>query len=579
MRSFFNLIVALGVGLAVAAHAQERGITLAAGDKEQRVALVIGNGAYADAPLKNAVNDARDMTQALKELRFEVIHKENLTQNEMKRAIREFGVKLQRGGVGLFYYTGHGFQVDGKNYLVPIGATPNSEEEVEYEAVAAGLAAAQMASARNGLNILILDASRNSPFAQTFRSTSNGLARMTAPEGVLIAYASAPGAVTTERGDATHGVYTEELLRYMREPGLSIEEVFKRVRGAVRNRTQGKQTPWEESSLIGNFYFTEPEPKAPGTAASAASTLHTVISKGLAGGEQKRVSVELDSLSEAKVQAAAAELYSRVHSYKKEDYDAIVAAYREAIRLEPKNATHHYALANALKRKAEWDWLQSARSQDKPRKKAERKKLFFAVLGSMAAGMAAAAIAPGYPQPPLPDWSISRAGLPPYNVGEEIISEFEAAVRLNPRNATYYNDLGMVVFASRNNLNVIGAPAEGHVKAKAEAAFRKAVRLEPNNATFRSNLGRVLNSESKWADAEAEYRKLIGLEPNNAAHRLGLLIALDGQDRWPDAAHVYLELQRLKPDSATKTLLANELDGKPALKQEIKRLKKSKPAS
>jgi Flp pilus assembly protein TadD len=363
----------------------------------------------------------------------------------------------------------------------------------------------------------------------------------------------------------------------MRVPGLPVEEVFKRVRVAVRAKTQGKQTPWEESSLTGDFYFTGPEPKAASPAASAASApTHSVINKELAGSEQHRSNVALDRLSAARIQAATSALYSRVQSYKKDDYAVLVAVYRDALRLEPKNATHHYALANALKRKAEWDWLQSARAQDKTRKQAERKKLFFAVLGSLAAGMATAAIVPGSPQPPVPDWTISRAGLPPYNVGEEIISELEAAARLNPRNAQYHNELGLVVFDSRTNLNVVGTPAEEQVKAKAEAAFRQAVRLEPANSTFLSNLGRVLNAEGKWADAEAEYRQLIALEPSNPAHRLGLLMALDGQERWTDAALVYLEMQRLKPDAATKAALLNEIDGKKALKQEINKLKKSK---
>jgi hypothetical protein len=145
-------------------------------------------------------------------------------------------------------------QVKGQNYLIPVGATITSEEEVEYEAVDAGFILAQMEAALNPMNIVILDACRNNPFARSFRSGAQGLAQMEAPSGTWIAYATAPGSVASD-GSGRNGLYTQELLRHMRTPGLSIEEVFKRVRISVRNSTQNKQTPWETSSLTGDFYF------------------------------------------------------------------------------------------------------------------------------------------------------------------------------------------------------------------------------------------------------------------------------------------------------------------------------------
>jgi uncharacterized caspase-like protein len=243
---------------------QERGISVGRSTPERRFALVIGNGAYGIGPLKNPTNDARDMAQTLSALGFELIHKENLNQIEMKRAIREFGAKIRGGGVGLFYYAGHGVQVKGVNYLVPVDAKIESEEEVEYECVDAGFVLAQMESAGNSMNILILDACRNNPFARSFRSASRGLAQMDAPSGTLIAYATAPGFVASD-GSEQNGLYTQELLKFMRTQDLSLEEVFKRVRVSVRNLTQGKQTPWESSSFTGSFYFNrggEPPPTA-----------------------------------------------------------------------------------------------------------------------------------------------------------------------------------------------------------------------------------------------------------------------------------------------------------------------------
>lgn len=222
---------------------------------ERRIALVIGNSAYETAPLKNPVNDARDISSALRRSGFEVIHKENVDQNGMKRAIREFGAKIKNGGVGLFYYAGHGMQVKGVNYLVPVDARVQSEEEIEYEAVDAAFVLAQMDSAKTSVNIVILDACRNNPFARRFRSAANGLAQMDAPSGTLIAYATAPGSIASDGGLERNGIYTQELLKVIAAPDLSIEEVFKRVRISVRSLTQGKQTPWESSSLTGNFSF------------------------------------------------------------------------------------------------------------------------------------------------------------------------------------------------------------------------------------------------------------------------------------------------------------------------------------
>lgn len=222
---------------------------------DARTALVIGNGKYADVPLKNPPNDAADMAAALRSLGFEVLSYTDLDQNGMKRAIREFGAKLRaKGGVGLFYYAGHGVQSKGVNYLIPVGAKVDTEEEVEYESVEAGLVLAQMESAKNGMNIVILDACRNNPFARSFRSSQKGLASIDAPSGTLLAYSTAPGSVASD-GAGRNGVYTQELLKQIKTPGLSIEDVFKQVRISVRGATNGKQTPWESSSLIGDFYF------------------------------------------------------------------------------------------------------------------------------------------------------------------------------------------------------------------------------------------------------------------------------------------------------------------------------------
>lgn len=223
--------------------------------KEQRVALVIGNSAYKDAPLKNAANDASDMAQALRELGFKVNLKTNAGQRQMKDAIRDFGQQLTKGGVGLFYYAGHGVQYKGRNFLVPIGASIEREAHVEDETVDAAFVLAQMEEARNRVNLVILDACRNNPFSRGFRSVARGLAQMDAAQGTLVAFATAPGSVAAD-GDGRNGVYTKHLLRQMRQPGVPVELMFKRVRDGVISETKEKQTPWESSSLRGaDFYF------------------------------------------------------------------------------------------------------------------------------------------------------------------------------------------------------------------------------------------------------------------------------------------------------------------------------------
>lgn len=170
----------------------------AAPDAQKRVALVIGNSAYQSAPLKNPVNDAADMAGKLTTMGFSVEKLLDADVRQMKQAISRFGRALQQENtVGLFYFAGHGIQIKGQNYLLPIGANIENEADVEFEGVDAARILGQMADANNDLNIVILDACRNNPFARSWRSASRGLAKMSAPKGSLILYATSP--VTSRR--------------------------------------------------------------------------------------------------------------------------------------------------------------------------------------------------------------------------------------------------------------------------------------------------------------------------------------------------------------------------------------------
>ena len=222
--------------------------------QERRIALVIGNGKYISSPLENPTNDAIDMAAALEKLGFSVSLEINANQRTMESAIRTFGKKLRFGGVGLFYFAGHGIQFQGRNYLIPIGADIHSEADIKYESVDAGRVLAQMYEAENTLNIIILDACRNNPFSHSFRSSAKGLAKMDAPTGSILAYATAPGSVAAD-GTGRNGLYTSMLLRYIMVPDVPIEKVFKMVRIDVMDQSSKTQVPWESSSLTGDFYF------------------------------------------------------------------------------------------------------------------------------------------------------------------------------------------------------------------------------------------------------------------------------------------------------------------------------------
>ena len=229
--------------------------------REQRVALVVGNGRYASSPLANPVNDARAMSAALKSMGFRVMLVEDASIAQMAAAVRNFGEALKPGGVGLFFYAGHGMQIKGRNYLIPVGADIQREDEVAFNAYDAAQVLEKMEAAKSRVNIVILDACRNNPFTRSFRSSSQGLATMDAPFGSYVAMATAPGRVAGDGSDG-NGVYTKNLLAVMKTPGIPIEDVFKRTRVKVMAATDSQQVPWDYSSLSGNFYFVPSEESA-----------------------------------------------------------------------------------------------------------------------------------------------------------------------------------------------------------------------------------------------------------------------------------------------------------------------------
>ena len=216
---------------------------LVAQESERRTALVIGNSAYSTSPLRNPANDAQDISAALAELGFSVTSLIDANLRQMEDAVRAFGKELLKGGVGLFYYAGHGMQVDGVNYLIPVATDIESEDEVRFQSVEANQILQKMESAANRTNIVILDACRDNPFARSFRSESRGLSVVEAPSGSLVIYATAPGSTAAD-GTGRNGIFTSALLKHIRIPDQDIEVMLRDVRRDVERETENKQTPW-----------------------------------------------------------------------------------------------------------------------------------------------------------------------------------------------------------------------------------------------------------------------------------------------------------------------------------------------
>jgi uncharacterized caspase-like protein len=221
---------------------------------QKRVALVIGNAAYADMPLRNPVNDAIDLSAKLRQLGFEVTTLTDLDRPRMTQAIRQFGLTAQGAEAALFYFAGHGVQVRGRNHLLPIGQRFETETDVETDAVDVNAVLARVEEAGARVSLLILDACRTNPLVRSGRTAARGLARMEAPSGALIAFAAQPGAEALD-GTGRNGTYTKHLLAHIDTPGLPLPQLFQRVRADVERETSRRQSPREETSLTGDFFF------------------------------------------------------------------------------------------------------------------------------------------------------------------------------------------------------------------------------------------------------------------------------------------------------------------------------------
>ncbi len=266
-------VATLGVAF-LALLAVSIGVTHAA---EKRVALVIGNSTYQHAaPLSNPGNDARAIAAPLRRLGFEVIERINLDSSGFRNALRDYAVALRGAEVGLFFYAGHGLQVEGRNYLASIDARLESRTDLLFETMRLG-DVLEVMETNVRTSLVFLDACRDNPLSKKLArsmgtrsaAVGRGLARVSAGSGTLIAYATSPGDVALD-GKDDNSPFTAGLLEYIETPRFDITQMLRRVRGSVQVATNGKQVPWSNESLIGDFYFNSapaapPEPFPRGT--------------------------------------------------------------------------------------------------------------------------------------------------------------------------------------------------------------------------------------------------------------------------------------------------------------------------
>ncbi len=226
-----------------------------------RVALVVGNAAYAKSPLLNPINDAKAISAKLRALGFTVTEALNLKRDDIGITIERFLGKISRGDSAAFFYAGHGVQVDGRNYLLATDASLQSQYDVPLNAIDVTRFLGRLENTGADVKLMFLDACRDNPFMARFRGGGNrGLARMgNAPNGTLISFATRPGGVAAD-GDGSNGLYTSQLLRYIDQPGLPVELMLKKVAAATIKASEGKQSPWVEGGITGDFVFKRAAP-------------------------------------------------------------------------------------------------------------------------------------------------------------------------------------------------------------------------------------------------------------------------------------------------------------------------------
>jgi len=447
---------------------------------EGRVALVIGNAGYeADiGRLKNPANDAADVAAALRALGFDLIGgRAHLDVNlrQMDDLVRSFGREIRRGGVGVFYYSGHGIQVNRFNYLLPLGARVEKEQDVPFEAFNVDRVLAEMEAAENKLNILILDACRNNPLTRSFRSGARGLSRPeSVPTGTYVAFAARDGQVASDNAEGRNGLYTQELLRNIGRPGLRLEDIFIDTRREVRRLSKNAQVPVEYGSIDAPFFFTEEGAAAPPATTSPLPAYRRWLDS-LSGADNRALLRELDAeLARNPANALALRVRSSAF-YLDGDAERGRRDVEAAVRLlaSPRTAEEYEARCYANWRLAKAD---------------------------EAVGDCGRAVE----LDPRFKWAYMYRGNS-YRLKQEndrALADYDKVVELDPRNAFTYNNRGLLYFEKKEYDRAI-------------ADYNKAVESDPRYRQALYNRGIAYAEKKEHDRAIADFTRVVGLDPND----------------------------------------------------------------
>lgn len=324
----------------------------------KKVALVIGNGSYPKWPLRNPANDARAVAQALTDVGFTTITALDVTLPNLDRAVSSLVSQVRQGDVVAFYYAGHGIQLEGENYLVPVDFDAKDEADAKYAAYAASRVQERIEKAGARVTLVVLDACRNNPFAAT-RSTSGGLAAMGTGKGTLIAFATAPGKTADDNPKGNNGLFTTHLITALKEPGLTLDQVFNRVRERVHNASSGRQVPWTVSSVIGDVYLRpgaagatpapQPQPAAEPVAAApppVQNPLSRIMTNSVAPNNTAPAPAPPQNIPDIATGNAA---------YQRGDTQQATTIAQQILRVEPNNKDALLLLSYVHFRNQRWD--------------------------------------------------------------------------------------------------------------------------------------------------------------------------------------------------------------------------------
>ncbi|HYL77872.1 MAG TPA: tetratricopeptide repeat protein [Bryobacteraceae bacterium] len=476
--------------LALVSFAQQRGLVHEDSPLQPRafVALAIGNAKYSRSPLTNPVNDARDVAGVLKELGFAVELAVDVDYRKLGTSIDRFVTRLRRGDVAVFYYAGHGIQIEGENYLVPTDFEAQDEASAKYAAYPVDRLMEGMERSGAKLNIIILDACRNNPYRGS-RALSGGLAPIGAGAGTFVALATSPGKTASDNSKGANGLFTSYLLESLKQPGLTLDEVFNRTREKVYSASKQAQTPWSQTNVIGKFYFRP-----------AASTALEVVPPQPA---------ESVGVSAPPREQASRAYRDGVQESRNGQPGTAVEAFTQAIRLNPDNLDAYYERAMTYAASGQFQRA----IDDFSRVLRGNPNDVNALIGRGASyinisehSRAVADLDRVIRQEPENEIAYFNRGLS--NAGleqnREAINDYSQVVARRPKwPSTWYNR-GIVHAAS------------GDFRA-ALADYTEAIRLRPDYASAYANRGAVNAELDRLPQALADFDEAIRFDPENAA--------------------------------------------------------------